>query len=121
MAVRVDVGAEAAEERGDEAPDFVDAGLRVAAAVDADEALEVGKERRAGGREVIAQAMELAGRLRAGVAVAAIPTAGPGTVSLGVSQLAAGETASALLQRADEAMYCAKSGGRNRVEAAAPA
>ncbi len=69
----------------------------------------------------IAQALELAGRLRAGVAAAAIPMAGPVTVSLGVAQLAARETASALLQRADEAMYRAKSGGRNRVEAANPA
>lgn len=68
----------------------------------------------------LAQAMELAGRLRAGVARAGIPAAGPVTVSLGVAQLAAGETAGALLQRADEAMYRAKSGGRNRVEAADP-
>lgn len=68
----------------------------------------------------LAQAIELAGRLRAGVARAGIPAAGPVTVSLGVAQLAAGETAAALLQRADEAMYRAKSGGRNRVEAADP-
>lgn len=69
----------------------------------------------------IAQAMELAERLRAGVARAEIPASGPVTVSLGVAQLAAGEAAAALLQRADEAMYRAKSGGRNRVEAADPA
>ena len=68
----------------------------------------------------LAQAIELAGRLRAGVARAGIPAAGPVTVSLGVAQLAAGETAAVLLQRADEAMYRAKSGGRNRVEAADP-
>ena len=68
----------------------------------------------------LAQAIELAGRLRAGVARAGIPAAGPVTVSLGVAQLAAGETAGALLQRADEAMYRAKCGGRNRVEAADP-
>lgn len=69
----------------------------------------------------IAQAMELAERLRAGVARAEIPASGPVTVSLGVAQLAAGEAVAELLQRADEAMYRAKSGGRNRVEAAAPA
>ncbi|WP_330946201.1 GGDEF domain-containing protein [Thermomonas sp. LB-4] len=69
----------------------------------------------------IAQAMELAERLRAGVARAEIPASGPVTVSLGVAQLAAGEAVAELLQRADEAMYRAKSGGRKRVEAAAPA
>ncbi|ODU51896.1 MAG: diguanylate cyclase [Lysobacteraceae bacterium SCN 69-48] len=68
----------------------------------------------------IAQAMELAERLRTGVAGAQIADAGPITVSLGVAQLAAGESAAALLQRADDALYRAKSSGRNRAMAAEP-
>ena len=68
----------------------------------------------------MAQALELAERLRAGVARAVIADTGPITVSLGVAELAAGEPAAALLQRADDAMYRAKSGGRNRVVAADP-
>ena len=68
----------------------------------------------------IAQAMELAERLRVGVAGAQIADAGPITVSLGVAQLAAGESAAALLQRADDALYRAKSSGRNRAMAAEP-
>ena len=38
------------------------------------------------------------------------------TVSIGVVLCAAGESAEAVLQRADEAMYLAKQNGRNRVE-----
>ena len=40
----------------------------------------------------------------------------PLTVSIGVALHAAGDTAGAVLQRADEAMYLAKQRGRNRVE-----
>ena len=40
----------------------------------------------------------------------------PLTVSIGVALHAAGGTAGAVLQRADEAMYLAKQRGRNRVE-----
>ena len=68
----------------------------------------------------LAQAMELAERLRAGVARAHVEETGPITASMGVAQLAPGETATALLQRADDAMYRAKSCGRNRVVAAPP-
>ncbi len=42
------------------------------------------------------------------------------TVSLGVALLNSGESPTALLSRADQAMYVAKHGGRNRVEMAAP-
>lgn len=66
----------------------------------------------------LAQAMELAERLRAGVARAEVAETGPITASMGVAQLAPGETGTALLQRADDAMYRAKSSGRNRVVAA---
>ena len=69
----------------------------------------------------LAQAMELAERLRAGVARAEVAETGPITASLGVAQLAASETGAALLQRADDAMYRAKSSGRNCVVAAAHA
>ena len=40
----------------------------------------------------------------------------PLTVSIGVALHAAGDTAGAVLQRADEAMYLAKQRGRTRVE-----
>ncbi|HEY4105542.1 MAG TPA: diguanylate cyclase [Polyangiaceae bacterium] len=40
----------------------------------------------------------------------------PVTVSIGVSEFCPGDTAETLIDRADRAMYRAKSGGRNRVE-----
>jgi len=67
----------------------------------------------------LAQALELAERLLAAVARADVAEAGAITASIGVAQLLEGETSAALLQRADDAMYRAKSSGRNRVEAAA--
>jgi diguanylate cyclase (GGDEF)-like protein len=61
----------------------------------------------------------VAGRLRA-----ALDQAAGGvryTVSIGVASLAAGESLSALLKRADAALYAAKASGRNRVCDAEPA
>ena len=70
----------------------------------------------------LAGAAAVAERLRALVAAQPAPGTGdrqrgiPLTVSIGVALHAAGDTAGAVLQRADEAMYLAKQRGRNRVE-----
>jgi len=44
------------------------------------------------------------------------PVSGHQTASFGVASLAKGEDMDALVRRADDALYCAKSRGRNRVE-----
>jgi diguanylate cyclase (GGDEF)-like protein len=67
-------------------------------------------------------ARTVAEKLRAAVAAHDFgPAGGPLrlTVSLGVAQWAPGDSADALFNRADEALYRAKAGGRNRVEIAA--
>lgn len=61
------------------------------------------------------RAYELAERIRGGVAGLALGEIGPVTMSLGVAELGAGETAAGLILRADKALYRAKRGGRNRV------
>ena len=70
-------------------------------------------------------ALQVAERLRARVAAAEIPGAGPVTVSLGVvsSEQGAGKVlgADAVLLAADAALYVAKENGRNRVGLAEPA
>ena len=66
----------------------------------------------------LAQAMDLAERLRVAVAGAAIEDTGPVSVSIGVAEWLPGEDEAALLQRADDAMYRAKSRGRDQVVAA---
>jgi len=81
---------------------------------------------RVGGEELAAllpgagleAALEVGERVRA--AVASAPIEGPGasfrvTVSVGVAVLAAGESGVALRARADDRLYAAKRGGRDRV------
>jgi diguanylate cyclase (GGDEF)-like protein len=69
-----------------------------------------------------ASAAAVAEKLRAAVAEGAHPigdgTRIPLSASIGHTTLAAGETVLAALPRADAALYAAKRGGRNRVEAA---
>ena len=73
----------------------------------------------------LAEAAVCGERLRAGVqSLAALPeTQSPVTVSIGLAELAAGESVEQWLARADAALYQAKHAGRNRVAggpAAAP-
>ncbi|CTP91648.1 periplasmic/7TM domain sensor diguanylate cyclase [Xanthomonas translucens pv. poae] len=66
-----------------------------------------------------AQATAIADRIRErfrAQAALAFPELQP-TVSIGVVQLRPGDDANGLVQRADEALYASKSGGRNRVVA----
>ncbi len=81
---------------------------------------------RFGGEEFVAvlpkvsfdDALLAAERFRARVAALDVSRHTPGrsvTISIGVTRLVAGDTLSSLLRRADEALYAAKDGGRNRV------
>ncbi|HKP60738.1 MAG TPA: diguanylate cyclase [Polyangiales bacterium] len=67
-------------------------------------------------------ALLVAERARRDLEAATVQTAKgtpiPVTASFGVAQLISGESIDHLVDRADRAMYAAKSGGRNRVEAA---
>ena len=56
----------------------------------------------------------VAEKIRASVAAADFGAAGPVTVSIGVAERFSGESADALFERVDKALYAAKSGGRNR-------
>jgi diguanylate cyclase (GGDEF)-like protein len=67
-------------------------------------------------------ALDAAERLRVAVTRAPVLACAPGyhmTVSIGVVLIDAGEELTAALARADHALYAAKTGGRNRVEAGA--
>lgn len=57
----------------------------------------------------------MAERLRRAVARQIMPTGDPLTISLGVTQLKAGDSVHSLVARADQAMYMAKAEGRNLV------
>ncbi|MGL1931934.1 MAG: diguanylate cyclase [Desulfotalea sp.] len=61
---------------------------------------------------------QVAEKLRAVLESTEHPTVGIVTASLGVSWYQAGDTASSLVSRADDALYRAKEKGRNRVETA---
>jgi diguanylate cyclase (GGDEF)-like protein len=65
----------------------------------------------------LAEAIAAAERVRAAIAAAraGADAAVPVTVSIGVAELAADETADALMARADAALYAAKQADRNRV------
>ncbi len=65
-------------------------------------------------------AMGLAEKLRSAMAAIDFPGIGQVTMSLGVSEYALGETLDEWIERTDQALYRAKSEGRNRT-AAAPA
>ncbi len=64
------------------------------------------------GRE---EAVKLAEKLRHLIATKPFPPAGPLTASFGVAEFQAGETLDTWLKRVDDALYAAKSAGRNRV------
>jgi two-component system, cell cycle response regulator len=64
-------------------------------------------------------ALDLAERLRSRVAGEDFMVVGRVTVSIGVAAHQPGEGAESLVKRADEALYRAKAGGRNKVEPAA--
>lgn len=67
---------------------------------------------RCAGGDAAALAFE---RLRANVEGYAFPQVGRITVSVGLTELRPGDTPSGAFERADKAVYCAKSQGRNRV------
>lgn len=58
----------------------------------------------------------LAEKIRQAVEVYSFPTVGHKTASFGVAELSSADSMETLTQRSDEALYRAKSAGRNRVE-----
>ncbi len=105
--------------------------LKMVAKVVADSLRQDDRVGRVGGEEFLlvlpatdlGVANEIAERLRLSVSAARIeglPDSGPVTISLGVSQMSEGESATAVMKSADEALYLAKRSGRNQVVTAAP-
>ncbi len=66
-----------------------------------------------------AMALQVAEKLRSAIAQTPFDETGSVTCSFGLAQYASGESAEALIARADRALYGAKLKGRNRVEFAA--
>ena len=68
----------------------------------------------------LAEAVEVAERIRADAESMSVPTGGEenwnGTVSIGVIEITRGEELDSALKRVDLALYAAKHAGRNRVE-----
>lgn len=58
---------------------------------------------------------QIAEELRTAIAAEPIPPVGKVTASFGVTRMHDGDTMASLLERADEALYAAKHGGRDRV------
>ena len=65
-------------------------------------------------------ALVLAEKIRVAVGQYSYPAVGNVTISAGVAEVLDKDSGAALITKADEALYVAKKGGRNRVEAAAP-
>ncbi len=68
----------------------------------------------------VVQAARVGEKIRQALATSSVPggegqPAGYVSVSIGVAQLSRGQVADALIERADQAMYAAKTGGRDRV------
>jgi len=58
----------------------------------------------------------LAGKIRTSLECYAHSCVGQLTISAGVAELSAGDSVASFIKKADEALYTAKNGGRNRVE-----
>jgi diguanylate cyclase (GGDEF)-like protein len=108
------------DERGHEAGDDVLKGL---VSLVKDRSRQIDLMFRMGGEEFVlllpatgeAQAATLADELRATIAAAPLVDGRPVTVSIGVSELRGDDSPESWIKRADEALYAAKNGGRNRV------
>ena len=75
--------------------------------------------RRMSDRHLLASSFVFAERIRASVEKSLFPDLGPdyrGTVSIGLTEYRMQEDIEKTISRADDAMYKAKKGGRNRVE-----
>jgi diguanylate cyclase (GGDEF)-like protein len=108
------------DERGHEAGDAV---LRGLVSLVKERSRQIDLMFRMGGEEFVlllpatgeAQAATLADELRVSIAAAPQVDGRPVTVSIGVSELRGDDSPESWIKRADEALYAAKNGGRNRV------